>query len=206
MKKLILAVAVLALGVNAQAQESNGLEGRSFIMGQFGYSQSYDSYKSNVDKSTRSQSYSVLPAYGYFISPSVAIGGALGYVGGTEGTGVAKKTSNEFIIQPLVRKYWNVANNLYIFGQASIPVSFGSTKGPIEGQAGTHRQEYTNYGVEIKPGIDYLLSNHWSLEASVGLLSWTANNPKHKANTNDFNVGLNSGLIGGLNIGVKYIF
>lgn len=200
MKKLILAVAVLALGVNAQAQESNGLEGKSFIMGQVGYSQSYDSYKSNVNKNTKEQSYSVLPAYGYFISPSVAVGGALGYQGSTVGTGADKFTSNEFIIQPMVRKYWGVANNLYIFGQASIPVSFGSEK------QGGIKQEYTNYGVEIKPGVDYFLSNNWSLEASVGLLSWTANNPKHRANTNDFNVGLNSGLIGGLNLGVKYIF
>ena len=200
MKKLILAVAVLALGVNAQAQESNGLEGRSFIMGQVGYNQNYESYKGDVYKNTKEQSYYALPAYGYFISPSVAIGGALGYIGSTSGSGKEKLITNEVVIQPMARKYWNVANNLYIFGQASIPFSFGDAK-----QDG-FKQDYTKYGVEIKPGIDYLLSNNWSLEASVGLLSWSAYNPKHGSNTNDFNFGLNSGMLGGLNIGVKYIF
>lgn len=200
MKKLILAVAVLALGVNAQAQESKGLEGRSFIMGQVGYNQNYESYKSDVFQSTKKQSYSILPAYGYFISPSVAIGGAVGYIGSTEGKGATRAISNEYVIQPLARKYWSVANNLYIFGQASIPFSFGDNK--YAGQT----NDFTKYGVEIKPGIDYLISNNWSLEASVGLFSWSAYNPKHGANTNDFNFGINSGLLGGLNIGVKYIF
>ena len=198
MKKLAFTIALLAFGVNLYAQE--GLEGRSFIMGQVGYSQSYQSYKSDVIKESKAQSYSVLPAYGYFISPSVAIGGALGYVGSTAGTGDFKTTTNEFIIQPLARKYWNVANNLYIFGQASIPFAFGSVK------EGGVKQDYTKYGVEIKPGIDYLLSNHWSLEASVGLFSWSAVNPKHGSNVNTFDFGVNSGLISGLNLGVKYIF
>jgi len=198
MKKLILAITVLAFGANLQAQE--GLQGRSFIMGQAGYSQSYISYKSDVVKESKQQNYSVLPGYGYFISPSVAIGGALGYIGSTSGTGELKTTSNEFIIKPMARKYWNVANNLYIFGEASIPVAFGSEK------VGNEKLDYTKYGVEIKPGIDYFLSKNWSLEASVGLLSWSAINPKHGANLNTFDFGLNSGMLGGLNLGVKYIF
>lgn len=198
MKKILLAVAILALGVNLQAQE--GLEGRSFIMGQVGYSQSYNSFKSDVNKDSKEQKYSVLPAYGYFISPSVAIGGAVGYQGSKNGTGSTKVTSNEFVIQPFARKYWNVGNNLYLFGQASVPFSFGDVK------AGNIKQDYTTYGFEIKPGIDYFLSKNWSLEATVGLLSWTAVNPKGGSNVNNFDFGINSGMLGGLNLGVKYVF
>ncbi len=201
MKKLILAFTALAFGANVNAQE--GLEGRSFIMGQVGYSQTYDSYKSDVYKSTKEQSYSILPSYAYFISPSVAIGGALGYKGTTGYVGNdadIKRTTNEFIIQPMIRKYWGVANNLYIFGQASIPVTFGDAK------VGDTKQEFTSYGFEVKPGIDYFLSKNWSVEATVGLFGWNAYNPKGGSNTNDFNFGINSGLIGGLNIGVKYVF
>lgn len=200
MKKILLTVALLAIGVNSQAQEASeagGFEGRWFLMGQAGYGQT-DNHVEGVKVKTTD--YSIVPAVGYFVSPTIAVGAAVGYLGSEVKAEGNKVTESNFIVQPLARKYWGAGGNLYFFGQLSVPFGFGETK------VGDDKFKVSSFGVELRPGIDYFLSNNWSIEASLGVLSYNNVKPKGGKATNSFNIGLDSGLLGGLNLGVKYIF
>ena len=72
MKKVLLAVmALTAFAGNAQ----DGFKGKWFVMGQAGYGTTNDG---------KTTSYSILPAVGTFVSPTTAVGLAIGYVGGND--------------------------------------------------------------------------------------------------------------------------
>ncbi|MFV0565318.1 MAG: DUF3575 domain-containing protein [Flavobacteriaceae bacterium] len=191
MKKIILTAMIAVLGFTmANAQESEGFKGKWFLMGQAGY---------NTTENNSIRNYSILPAVGNFIAPTVAIGGAIGYVGQSVKDSDAK--TGAFIVQPLARKYWGINDKLYIFGQAAVPLEFGTIT-----DAGNNDIDYTGYGFAISPGLDYFLSSHWSIEAQFGLLGWSGTSIKDGDSSSDFEFGLNSGLLTGINIGIKYVF
>lgn len=184
MKKVLLAViALTAFAANAQ----EGFQGKWFLMGQAGYGTQNDG---------NTTTYSVLPAVGYFVAPTTAVGLAIGYAGGSDETTGTKIDQSQFIIQPLARKYWGVTENLFIFGQASVPMTFGEV-----GSA-----KYSSVGVNVGAGLDYFLSPHWTIETQFGFIDWTSVKPDGGKSTSDFNIGVNSGLLGGLKLGVKYVF
>lgn len=184
MKKVLLAViALTAFATNAQ----DGFKGKWFVMGQAGYGTENDGKTTN---------FSVLPAVGYFVAPTTAVGLAIGYAGSShEMTGV-KIDNSQFIVQPLARKYWGVTESLFIFGQASVPMVFGE-----EGTA-----KYSSVGVNLGAGLDYFLSPHWTIETQFGFIDWNSVKPDGGKSTSDFNIGVNSGLLGGVKFGVKYVF
>mgnify|MGYP003454414309 CR=1 FL=1 len=107
MKKIFLLAATLFAFANVNAQENEGFKGKWFLMGQAGYGTSNDG---------DSQNYSILPAVGNFIAPTVAVGGAIGYIGTKDDLGDKNvNKTNAFVVQPLVRKYWGVSDKLFIF-------------------------------------------------------------------------------------------
>lgn len=60
----------------------------------------------------------VLPIVGTFVTPSVAVGAGIGMINiKSENSGGTAANTNLIVAEPLVRKYWNVAGNLYFFGQ-----------------------------------------------------------------------------------------
>ncbi|SMG40560.1 hypothetical protein [Sphingobacterium psychroaquaticum] len=196
MKKLLLSIIALAF-IGGTAVHAQGFKGKWFIMGEAGYGTQSDGNVKN---------YSVLPVVGTFVAPTTVVGLGVGYLGSEDKTGVLADVvkSNAFIAQPLVRKYWGVADNFFIFGQAAVPVTFG--KGTTEDNGTKVEQKFTGYGIQLSPGIDYFLSSKFSIEASFGLAGWTAVKPKDGETSNDFNIGINSGFQNGLKFGLKYIF
>ena len=123
MKKLILAVTLLAFGANVNAQEQTGLENKWFVMGQAGYSSTNEG---------DSQSYSILPAVGNFVTSDIAIGAAVGYVGSKSGESQNQIKNNLFIIQPFARKYWSICKECFV--SLDIPLIFvGDSKGVFFG-------------------------------------------------------------------------
>jgi len=143
MKKLFLLsiIAVFTLtSTIAQEEESKGLQGAWWGMGQFEFS----------DDETTS-TFTFLPAVGNFISPSVTIGLGAGYTS----TKVEGSDANDaFILQPLARKYWGVSDTFYLFGQADVPLIFGDN--------------FTQYGFNLRPGIDYFIGGQFTIEATFG--------------------------------------
>ncbi len=179
MKKMLLAVGVTLLTFAAQAQEkSEGLKGAWFVTSQFGYQQS----KTGDVKNTTMM---VLPIAGKFITPSVAVGAAFGYtnIKAEDATGTVANTGI-IVVEPLVRKYWNVAGNFYFFGQVASPFLTGKEK--------ESDLKVTQFGVAMSGGFDFFVTKNFSVEFSYDLANFTSTTLKpdggEKTTVNNFSV------------------
>jgi len=54
--------------------------------------------------------------------------------------------------------------------------------------------------------MDYFLTSNWSVEAKLGVLGWESSKPKGGDATSTIGLDVNSGLLSGLTLGVKYVF
>lgn len=185
MKKFVTLVSIVLIGLTAKAQDSSqGLKGAWFATSQFGYQQT----KTGDVKGTN---LSVLPIVGTFITPSVAVGAGIGYINikseGYDGANPNLKTlgnTNLIVIQPLARKYWNVAGSLYFFGQAAIPVITGKEK--------ESNLKVNQVGVSVSGGFDYFVTKNFSVEFSYDLVNFTSTTlkPENGEKTTVTNFGL----------------
>ena len=179
MKKLFLAAGILFASLNAQAQEkSKGLEGAWFATSQFGYQQT----KTGSNTATN---LSVIPIVGNFISPSVAVGAGVGIMNIKSETGsVTNANTNLIVIEPLIRKYWNIAGSFYFFGQVATPVITGKEK-----EADT---KVSQFGVSVSGGIDFFVTKNFSVEFSYDLANFTSTTIKpdggDKTTVNNFSL------------------
>ncbi|MRX38908.1 outer membrane beta-barrel protein [Flavobacterium sp. LC2016-23] len=212
MKKIVALISIALISLTAKAQEVNqGLKGAWFATSQFGYQQTKTADVKNT-------SLSVLPIVGTFVTPSVAIGAGFGYMNikSDSDKGTAAKT-DLIVIEPLARKYWNVAGSLYFFGQLAAPVITGKEK--------QSDLKVTQYGVSLSGGFDYFVTKNFSVEFSYDLANFTSTtlDPKTGEKTTVTNFGLahvasvdpfyNSALGGSspnltspLSFGFKFIF
>lgn len=203
MKKILVAGAIALFGLaSAQTTEKAGLQGRLFLMGQVGY-ESTENNNNNVTKNN----FSIVPTVGYFVSPTVAVGLGVGYTNGSEkvsnNLGEVKTINDAFKVMPLARKYWGLGEKLYIFGQVAVPMEWGSDKVKVNGNQVGDKAKYSSYGVQVAPGLDYFLTNNWTVEATIGAFGY--NNKKYKGaeSTDNYNFGVN---FSNIQLGVKYIF
>jgi len=170
MKKILLvaALAILSLTVNAQ-EKSKGLQGVWFATSQLGYQQT----KIGDVKSTN---FTILPIVGNFISPSVAIGAGIGYVNvKSENASTTLANTGLIVVQPLVRKYWNVAGSLYFFGQLAAPI--------ISGKEKESDLKVSQLGLAVSGGFDFFISKNFSVEFSYDLANFTSTTLDPKSGT-----------------------
>lgn len=164
MKKLLLVAGLAFFGLTAQAQEqSKGLEGAWFATSQVGYQQS----KTGDVKSTNLM---ILPVVGTFITPSVAVGAGIGYLNikadnADVGGASVDLNSKLYVIQPLARKYWNVAGSLYFFGQVATPI--------ITGKEETTNLKINQFGATMSGGFDFFVTKNFSVEFSYNLVNFS---------------------------------
>ncbi|PTT08189.1 hypothetical protein DBR27_07430 [Flavobacterium sp. HMWF030] len=212
MRKILTLVSIALIGLTAKAQDSNqGLKGAWFATSQFGYQQT----KTGDVKNT---SLSVLPIVGTFVTPSVAVGAGIGYINikADSKAGTAANT-DLIVIQPLARKYWNVAGSLYFFGQLALPVITGKEK--------ESELKVSQVGLSLSGGFDYFVTKNFSVEFSYDLVNFTSTtlDPKNGEKTTVTNFGVAhvanvesfyNGALGGsnpnltspLSVGFKFIF
>ncbi|MEA9412322.1 hypothetical protein [Flavobacterium sp. PL02] len=212
MKKILTLVSIVLVGLTVKAQDANqGLKGAWFVTSQFGYQQT----KTDDVKSTN---LLVMPVVGKFITPSVAVGAGLGYINikadSDKGTAA---NSNLIVIQPLARKYWNVAGSLYFFGQLAAPIITGKEK--------ESELKVNQFGLSLSGGFDFFVTKYFSVEFSYDLANFTSTtlDPKDGSKTTVTNFGLAhvanvdsyyNGALGGsnpnltspLSFGFKFIF
>ncbi|MFH6994102.1 hypothetical protein [Flavobacterium sp. FlaQc-48] len=179
MKKILTFVSIAFIGLTAKAQDSNqGLKGAWFATSQFGYQQTKTADVKNT-------SLSVLPIVGTFVTPSVAVGAGIGYINikADSDAGTAAKT-DLIVIEPLARKYWNVAGSLYFFGQLALPVITGKEK--------ESELKVTQAGLALSGGFDYFVTKNFSVEFSYDLANFTSTtlDPKTGEKTTVTNFGL----------------
>lgn len=161
MKKVVVAAVIVLISLTAQAQEkSEGLKGAWFVTSQFGYQQT----KTGDNKATN---LSVIPIVGTFITPSVAVGAGIGMMNIKSETGsVTNANTNLIVVEPLIRKYWNVAGNFYFFGQLASPIITGKEK-----EADT---KVSQFGLAVAGGIDFFVTKNFSVEFSYDLANFTS--------------------------------
>lgn len=209
MKKILTLVSIAFIGLTAKAQDSNqGLKGAWFATSQFGYQQT----KTGNVKHTN---LSVIPIVGTFITPSIAVGAGLGYINmKSDPTLISGASKTDLIvIQPLARKYWNVAGSLYFFGQAALPI--------ISGKEKEKDVKINQFGLSVSGGFDYFVTKYFSVEFSYDLVNFTSTtiDPQGGPKTTVTNFGLahmanvdSAYLVGGsslttpLSVGLKFIF
>lgn len=131
-------------------------------------------------------------AVGNFISPTVTVGGAVGYTNAIGG-------DDTFVVKPLARKYWSVTEKFFIFGEANVPLLFS--------------ENFSGYGFNIEPGIDYFIGGKWTLEAKFGRFGYNSIKPDGGDAVGTTSFGFNmfdsqtqEGLGSGITLGLKYIF
>ncbi|ROI05589.1 MULTISPECIES: outer membrane beta-barrel protein [unclassified Chryseobacterium] len=218
MKKIVLMGAVALFGLsNAQIAK-----GTSYLSGQAGY---YHNEKNEFETKRKDDVIRILPTAGYFVNTNLAVGLGVGYksavtkykVGNADISNLLeiKDSDNAFVVAPFVRKYWTLSDKLYIFGQLQVPLEFGKEKmdansninggDPLLAAAFERENNYTNIGVNIKPGLDYFLSKNWSIEATIGEFGYNTYkrdiDGARKADSYKFGISLTS-----VTFGVKYVF
>ncbi len=179
MKKLLLPLALILLlsfKVNAQ-EESKGLKGAWWALGQLEF---------NDDEATDTSTFGIMPVVGTFISPSVTVGLGAGY----SSVKVADADAVDAItLMPLARKYWSINDKFFVFGQADVPLTF------YDGATG--------YGFNLRPGVDFFVSNVLTLEATFGQFGYNAISPDEGDAVGSTSLGFNSMDV---NFGIKLLF
>lgn len=202
MKKLLLLAGIALLSFNANAQEEKkGLEGTWWVAGQVAFSTTDNGV-------SETKSNTIVPIAGYFIAPTTTVGLGIGVINSTTDTGsITVAESNTFIVQPLVRKYWGLGGKFFMFGQASLPMTFGKDK--------ISDDKTTSIGVDIAPGFDFLVNSWMTVETSFSLVNMTSTSVKPASgdstsnfsfNANPFDLNPGTRSVGGLRVGVKFLF
>ena len=196
-KNIIILVAVALLSfTNSYSQEStkestketnNGFKGAWWGLAAASYTDS---------EATDTQSFTILPAVGVFIAPTVTVGGALGYTSTKVGNADALDI---IIVKPLVRKYFGISDKFFLFAEANVPLLIN--------------ENFTGYGFNIEPGIDYFIGGKWTIEAKFGRFGYNAikhdggdTNGTTSLGFNMFDSQTQEGLGSGLSFGLKYLF
>ncbi|MFZ4928783.1 outer membrane beta-barrel protein [Chryseobacterium sp. Mn2064] len=217
MKKILIAGAVALFSLsNAQIAK-----GTKYLSGQVGY---YHKEENSYDTKRKDNVIRILPTAGYFVGTNLAVGLGIGYksavtkyvIGDAVVSNVTelKDTDNAFVVSPFVRKYWTLSDKLFIFGQLQVPLEFGKEKlvsssndAWIDPELSlfSRKNNYTNIGVNIRPGLDYFITKNWSIEATIGEFGYNSyKRDIDGAKSNDnykFGISLTS-----VTFGVKYVF
>jgi outer membrane protein len=159
MKKLILSIAVLTgVAFSSQAQTEKG----KWILGG---SASYQSVKSDADNANAAENLSIVPNVGYFVSNNIAVGTGLGYQYTNAGIASTTGQSEAFVVAPFGRLYVPIAEKFSFFGQAQVPLAFGTVKETdADGKSGDKVGNSTSIGVALSPGFSYFPSKKIGIE------------------------------------------
>ena len=208
MKKLVLSLSALFAFGLANAQETTATEGftkgDTFISGGIGF----NSQKTGDVK--RNGTY-VSPRVAYFVTNNISVGASLSYShqkdeGSQAGVGAYEQKNNNFSAGVFGRYYFTPANKFSFFAE----LGAGYTSGKIDTSGYDYNTDYKTNGVFVglSPAISYFISNHFALEATLGLLNYNSMNPDNNTvieeeSTDSFSVGLN---LSNITFGIVYKF
>jgi long-subunit fatty acid transport protein len=198
MKKVLLtAAAVLSLTfVNAQEEKGTGSgfsKGDVFITGAVGYG----TISTGDSKLT---SFTLSPSVGFFVNENIAFGAVLGFNSSTLEDSVTDAFSAGFF----VRNYFKPSAQFSVF--AELKAAINNTKTESRTGAVIENELKTNgVGLAFAPGVNYFISDKFSIEATWGLLGYSTSKPDFDGaeSTDNFSFGLN---MTSLNFGLNYKF
>lgn len=202
MKKIILTLAAVCAVSFANAQDKKeSSEG-------FGKGDLYLSGTANFSSSKtgdfKSDSFTVAPGLGYFLTENLAIEGSIGFTSGTDnvdffndGDIYEVKTSG-LGINAGVRYFWTPASKFSLSVGGNI--SYASIKTDVDGVGDSTSKVI---GVNVPVGLNYFVSNNFALTATWGGLGYSSNDNGGDGadKTNGFDLGLDMSSI---NFGLIY--
>jgi outer membrane protein len=158
--------------------------------------------------------FNISPNVGYFIMDNLAVGLRIGYATtkSTEkdvpaaGDETINKTS-EFTVSPFARYYMEMGEKAGLFIDGSVDI--GSGKGTNEVTSGgttvTNELKMSTFGVNIRPGVYWFITDHIGLEGTFGSLGFNSykdddgGNPATENKSSSFGLNLNTGIAVGFN-------
>ncbi len=191
MKKLILSIIALSglsLGSYAQTEKGNVILGGTAL---------YQSSKSKADNAIAAENFAILPNVGYFVSDNFAIGTGVGYTSSKPSFASPVGLNEAFLVSPFGRYYAGLSDQFKFFGQASVPMAFGTVKATdANGDAGAKFGTSTSVGLALSPGFAYFPTKKIGIELAFSGISYKSTKVKD-ANDNvdkgagreDFSVG-----------------
>ncbi|MDR1678273.1 MAG: porin family protein [Prevotellaceae bacterium] len=170
MKKLVVMAiaALMAMSVNAGT-------GSIVVSGNFGLDITAAPSVDGEKNGTATTSFELAPSLTYFLSDNFGVGGQIGYASDSKNVynnGDKNKDASEstsfFTIEPFARYYFLNGEKFKFFGQAGL--EFG---------AGTN---ITTVTLGVKPGVQYIVNEKFSVELSLGNIFSIANRTDTKEN------------------------
>jgi hypothetical protein len=199
MKRIYLMAMVLLAGFSSFSQVSTG---NVFIGGGIEFSSVTNKQHTANSTMTMREYNSVFltPSLGYFIADNIAIGVGFGFGRITETYpffGNDQDITTVYGISPFLRKYWNLSDSFYLFGEGSIGVASGTEKEKIDGNTETVGK-FNFFSVGIAPGLAFFPSEKFAFEFKFSLLSWekysdiNPDNTDNRRNSTGINFGLDT--------------
>jgi outer membrane protein len=192
MKKIILGLSLVLAASFANAQFKKG---NINITGGVGIKS-----EDNMNAEEKTSSYHFSPALSYFISPNLAIGAKLKF--GGEKVTSTDSSSNERSTQTGVgvfgRYYFTPANKFSLFAN----LGFDYTTSTPDTKD-NYKINETSLGLGL--GMNYFVSDHFSLEASFGNLGFSSSKSNQSGDKGTSTIDLNLDL-STISFGLNYKF
>ncbi|RKE94730.1 outer membrane beta-barrel protein [Ichthyenterobacterium magnum] len=202
MKKVFLFAALAVFGLSSinagEGDEDNDAftggfsQGDYFVSGEIGYwSEKTGDNKNNI--------FHASPSVGYFLNDNIALSVGINYESDKDENGSFEDTMTTFGGRLSASYFFNPEKrfNPYIKGG----VGFESTKYE---QTGSDESKATGFRVRVAPGVNYHLSNCFSVYANLGGITYSTLNPDGDGDsTNEFHFDLGMKR---LRFGARYQF
>lgn len=223
MKRVFLALSFAAISLAASAQK--GFTGHWILSGDLSYTSSNPTGATDNTSATQS-TFKIVPIVGVFAAPKTLVGLGIGYAYIDNFAYNDGEKAHSWVFKPLVRQFFPTHGDgkFFIWGQLDVPIMPGGVTVPgwmVDGENSV-KVSGTQWGVEVRPGLTYLLSNHWQIEGSLGLFGYShcvnpalnaAASPSALPSRNEFSFGVFSGNLHGdspvfdeLTLGITHFF
>lgn len=196
MKKVLLSAVALVAFTFANAQEEkpagNGFsKGDVFLSGAF-------SVGSEKTGDATSNGFEIEPKIGFFVSENIAVGAKLGFKSDKADNGVVDTQDKAAVTAGVFgRYYFTPASQFSLFGQLGFDYS------SVDNKLADYKEN--EFGLGLGLGLNYFVSDNWSIEATWAGLGYTSNDNGGNGADNTSNFGLNADLRA-ISFGVNYKF
>ena len=178
MKTILLIIAVTLFSLIATAQEESDnflIEKGTWSLGGFiGMNSSNSEYESYE---TKNFGFSLRPKAAYFINDNLAAGLLLGYHynrnKNSRPDDLQESTNNAFTIAPYLQKYFAISESFSFNLTGSLEYTRSSYKSDYNDCLNCREDIRDLYGIALRPGLSYLLSDKFSLDANLGALQYS---------------------------------
>ena len=189
MRKVGIITLLVFLGCTSQAQIGMWTGGNVGFM------------TNNVKDGSSSSSYVFGPQVGFMLGEKAGVGINLNFNGTTTNQNNDdndKTVMSGWTVEPFFRYYFAGTGDFSFFGDAKIGFGGGNTKMTSDSDPETE-SPYSNFGINLAPGVQWWFNESWSMNASVGVLGYnsqtdnTDRDEEFQTTTNSF------GLMAGFN-------